>query len=135
MDKKYFVKQASEVMDLNGIETHVIDAAYNVYNEMPVKSASIVLGAYDTVEEPMAKLAFEVIGAYMVKESEVQKEAFAPIIAAAGSLIARGATLLRGAAGTIGTHLGLAGASAAMQNSGSKTSTLEQGTQAVSRGV
>ena len=81
-----FIKNASEYMDTRDIPAYVAEAAHGAYNQLPVKTASIIMRAYDEARDNTTKLAFEMMGANFVKEATQNKVAFLPGLAAVGSM-------------------------------------------------
>ena len=84
-----FIKNASEYMDTSDIPAYVAEAAHGAYNQMPVKTASIIMKAYDEAQNSTAKLAFEMMGANFVKEASQTKVALLPALGAIGSMAGR----------------------------------------------
>jgi hypothetical protein len=113
--KQQFKKQASEYLDLATYPNHVVNAAYNIYSQLPEKSASLVLGAMDSTTDENAKLAFEVVAAVLIKQANP--------LAAVGSAVG-------GALSSAAKHVGLHGAFGAV----SLAPKLTQKTDSISQG-
>lgn len=63
-----FVKNASTAIAY-GATPAILNSAYQVYRDMPVKSAALILDAYDAATDVNVKLAFEAIAENMAKEA------------------------------------------------------------------
>lgn len=108
-----FAKHASEYTH---VPPTVMEAAYNIYKELPTKNASWILEAYDATDSPQAKLAFEIIGSVLVNEKN------AGLVDGAISVLPKIKSVVTDAAAQTGIAGGLAA-----YNTNRPKNTLEQG--------